>query len=74
MMKKYLDSLCEEEAGKLEKRRQEQSALRDELNECNADILRRKELAKEQEKLIDQKVLQFQQEKAVSNNLNKGNF
>ena len=66
MMKKYLNKLCEEEAEKLEKRRQEQAVLRDELNTCNADILRRKEIAKEQEKLTDQKVLQFQQEKAVS--------
>lgn len=65
MMKKYLNKLCEEEAEKIQKRRQEQVVLRDELNVCNAEILRRKELAKEQEKLLEQKVIQFQQEKAV---------
>lgn len=64
MMKKYLNKLCEEEATKIEKRRQEQALLRDELNVCNAEILRRKELAREQDKLIDERVLQFQQEKA----------
>lgn len=65
MMKKYLNKLCEEEAEKLEKRRREQATLRSDLNTCNAEILRRKELAKEQEKLLEQKVLQFQQDKAV---------
>ena len=65
-MKQYLNKLCEEEAEKIAKKRQEQTVLRDELNVCNAEILRRKELAKEQEKLIEEKVIQFQQEKAVS--------
>ena len=66
MMKKYLDKLCEEEADKLQKRHTEQVHLREELNACNADILRRKELSKEQEKLIEAKVIEFQKEKAVS--------
>jgi len=66
MMKQYLNKLCEEEAEKIAKRRQEQAALRDELSTCNAEILRRKELAKEQEKIIEERVIQFQQEKAVS--------
>jgi len=65
-MKQYLNKLCEEEAEKISKKRQEQAVLRDELNVCNADILRRKELAKEQERLIEEKVIQFQEEKAVS--------
>jgi len=69
MMKKYLNKLCEEEADKLEKRRREQAVLRTELNTCNAEILRRKELTKEQERLLELKVLQFQQEKAVSSSL-----
>jgi len=66
MMKQYLNKLCEEEAEKISRRRQEQTALREELTVCNADILRRKELAKEQEKIIEQRVIQFQEEKAVS--------
>lgn len=66
LMKQYLNKLCEEEADKISKRRQEQTVLRDELNAFNAELQRRKELAKEQEKLIDEKVIQFQEEKAVS--------
>lgn len=66
LMKQYLNKLCEEEAEKIAKKRQEQAVLRDELNVCNAEILRRREVAKEQEKLIEQKVIQFQEEKAVS--------
>ena len=47
-MQKYLDKLCEEEAEKLEKKREEQIQLREDLHKCNADIIRRKELNKEQ--------------------------
>jgi len=65
-MKQYLNKLCEEEAEKIAKKHQEQAVLRDELNSCNAEMLRRREVAKEQEKLIEQKVMQFQEEKAVS--------
>jgi len=65
-MKQYLNKLCEEEAEKIAKKRQEQAVLRDQLNVCNAEILRRREMAKEQEKIIDERVLQFQEEKAVS--------
>lgn len=64
IMKKYLNKLCEEEAEKIEKLRLEQEALRKELRTCNEDNLRRKELYKEQEKLIEQNVLKFQQDKA----------
>jgi len=65
MMKQYLNKLCEEEADSIARKRLEQEALRDELKSCNAEIVRRKELAKEQEKIIDQRVIQFQEEKAV---------
>jgi len=65
MMKQYLNKLCEEEADSIARKRLEQEALRDELKSCNAEIVRRKELAKEQEKIIDQRVIQFQDEKAV---------
>jgi len=66
LMKQYLNKLCEEEAEKIARKRQEQTVLRDQLNSCNDEILRRRELAKEQEKLIEQRVIQFQEEKAVS--------
>ena len=65
MMKQYLNKLCEEEAENIARKREEQAALRDELKTCNAEIVRRKELAKEQEKIIEQRVIQFQEEKAV---------
>ena len=65
-MKQYLNKLCEEESEKISRKHEEQAVLREELNVCNADILRRKELAKEQEKLIEERVIQFQEEKAVS--------
>jgi len=74
MMKLYLNKLCEEEAENVARKRQEQAALRDELKTCNAEILRRKEVAKEQEKLIDQRVIQFQEEKAVRIGENCVNF
>jgi len=61
---KYLDKLCEEEAERLHKKKDEQQRLREELNKCNADIIQRKELTKEQEKLLDQKVLEYQEKKA----------
>ena len=51
VMQKYLDKLCEEEAEKLEKRHAEQIQLREDLHKCNADIIRRKELSKEQVKM-----------------------
>ena len=66
LMQKYLDKLCEEEADKLDKKREEQHHLREELNQCNADIITRKELQKEQEKMIEAKVLEYQKAKAVS--------
>lgn len=63
-MQVYLDKLCEEEAEKLEKRREEQNMLREELNQCNADIIRRKALDQEQDKMLEAKVLEYQKAKA----------
>jgi predicted glycosyl hydrolase (DUF1957 family) len=65
VMQKYLDKLCEEEAEKIEKRHHEQKQLREDLNKCNAEILRRREVNKEQDKLIDEKIREFQRDKAV---------
>ena len=64
VMQKYLDKLCEEDAEKLEKRHTEQMQLREDLNQCNADIIRRKELSKEQESMLEKKVLEYQKNKA----------
>ena len=65
-MQVYLDKLCEEEAEKLDKRREEQQNLREELNQCNTEIVRRKALDIEQDKMIEAKVLDYQKSKAVS--------
>lgn len=64
LMQKYLDKLCEEEADKLDKRHAEQLQLREDLHKCNADIIKRKELSKEQEMMLEKKVLQYQKDKA----------
>lgn len=64
MMQKYLDKLCEEEADKLERRRAEQTHLREELNRCNDEIMTRKEVENEQNKLEELKVIEWQKNKA----------
>jgi len=64
MMQKYLDKLCEEEADKLDKKRHEQQHLREELNHCNAEMINKKELEKEQNKLEELKVIEWQKAKA----------
>lgn len=69
MMLRYLDKLCEEEAEMRERQRQDKIRLRNELNQCNEDMLKRKELDAEQDKMIDESVLQFQKDKAVSSHL-----
>ena len=66
LMQKYLDKLCGEDMEKLQRRRAEQHRLYEELNSCNSDLLFRKEYAKEQERVLDQKVLAYQKAKAVS--------
>ena len=65
-MQKYLEKLFEEDADKMDRKRAEQVVLREDLNKCNADIIRRRELAREQERMIEQKVVEFQKAKAVS--------
>ena len=65
-MQKYLEKLFEEDADKMDRKRAEQIVLREDLNKCNADIIHRRELAKEQERMIEQKVVDFQKAKAVS--------
>ena len=66
LMQKYLDKLCAEDMEKLQRRRTEQNRLYEELNSCNSDLLFRKEYVKEQERVLDQKVLAYQKAKAVS--------
>lgn len=63
-MQKFLHNLMLEEKEKLEKKRDEQNELRVVLNKANEDLVSRKQGAKEQERLIDLKVLEFQRAKA----------
>lgn len=63
-MQRYIEKLMEEDQAAVEKRKTEQTHLREELNKANRDILRRKELKKEQERAEEEKVLDFQRKKA----------
>ncbi|CAH1796262.1 unnamed protein product [Owenia fusiformis] len=63
-MQKYLERLMEEDRQKLDKKAAEQTELREQLNAANDDILRRREVKKEQEKMVEQKVLEYQRQKA----------
>jgi hypothetical protein len=65
-MQKYLEKLCEEEADKLDRKRVDQEVLREELNQCNAEIQRNKAVEKEQNKLEDLRVIEWMKKKAVS--------
>lgn len=64
MMQKYLEKLFEEDAQKMENKHENQLKLRDDLAKFNADLLRRRELQKEQEKMMEMKVVEFQKAKA----------
>ncbi|XP_076438329.1 cilia- and flagella-associated protein 45-like isoform X2 [Babylonia areolata] len=63
-MQRYIEKLMEEDQAAVEKRKSEQTHLREELNKANRDILRRKELKKEQDRAEEEKVLEFQRKKA----------
>ena len=65
-MKKYLDELCEEELALLDRRNVMKQTLRNELDDCLADVQKQKELAAEQDRLLTENVHKFQKEKAVS--------
>ncbi|KAK6173521.1 hypothetical protein SNE40_016954 [Patella caerulea] len=63
-MQKYIEKLMIEDHVSLEKKKQEQSALREELNKANDEILRRKITKKDQEKMEEIKVIEYQKKKA----------
>lgn len=66
MMLRYLDRLCEEEAAMRERQHQDKIRLRNELNQGNEEMLKRRELDAEQDRMIEESVQQFQKDKAVS--------
>ncbi|KAK7105836.1 cilia- and flagella-associated protein 45-like isoform X2 [Littorina saxatilis] len=63
-MQKYVEKLMDEDQSAVEKRKNEQTYLREELNKANREILRRKDVKKEQEKHEEHKVLEYQRKKA----------
>lgn len=63
-MQRYVEKLMEEDQAAVEKKHDEQIKLREELNKANRDILRRKDIKKEQEKMEEHKVLEYQKKKA----------
>jgi len=63
--KKYMDKLCEEEEERLNMEREESQRFREELNKCTTAIMHRKQLTENEEKLLEEKVMQYQQEKAA---------
>lgn len=63
-MQKYLEKLMEEDRMKLEKKHQEQTILREQLNAANAALLDRKTYQKEQEKVLELRVIEYQKQKA----------
>lgn len=65
-MRKRLDQLCEEEEQRIHKHRREQERLREMLHQCNSDLQQRKQLSREQEKLLERRAIEFQRQKAVS--------
>ncbi|KAL8592950.1 hypothetical protein ACOMHN_050777 [Nucella lapillus] len=63
-MQRYIEKLMDEDQSAVDKRKSEQTHLREELNKANRDILRRKELKKDQDRAEEEKVLDFQRKKA----------
>lgn len=63
-MQRYIEKLMVEDQSSLERKKEEQIGLREELNKANADILKRKELKVLQEKAEEMKVIEFQKAKA----------
>lgn len=63
-MQRYIEKLMEEDQATVEKKKSEQVHLREELNKANRDILRRKDIKKDQERAEEEKVLDFQRKKA----------
>ncbi|XP_064651081.1 cilia- and flagella-associated protein 45-like isoform X1 [Lineus longissimus] len=61
---KLIQRNIEEDRMMLEDRKIQQAHLREDLNEANADMMKRKELQMEQERLAEQKVVEYQKHKA----------
>ena len=64
-MQRYLERLNQEELERLEKKKEEASQLREDLNKANEDILVRKETAKDWEVQQELMLAEYQRAKAV---------
>jgi len=64
-MLQYIEHLCEEELKGNDKISLDKKHLRDELDKCLADNIRRRAITKEQDKLLNEKVLRQRQEEDV---------
>lgn len=63
-MQKYIEKMMDEDRNSLEKKHAEQISLREDLNKANEDLLRRREIKKEQEVAEEQKVVDYMKKKA----------
>jgi len=64
-MLQYIEHLCEDELKGLDKHSQDKRHLREELDKCLVDNARRRATAKEQDKILNEKVLQQRKEEDV---------
>ena len=64
-MLQYLEHLCEEELKGLDKVSVDKKHLRQELDKCLADNARRRAISAEQDKMLNEKVLQQREEDDV---------
>jgi len=65
-MLQFIEHLCEEELKGQDKISLDKKHLREELDKCLADNVRRRALIKEQDKLLNEKVTQQRQDEDVS--------
>jgi len=62
----YIEHLCEEELKGLDKISQDKRHLRDDLDKCLAENIRRRQQNAEQDKILTERVKQQQQDADVS--------
>ena len=63
-MQKYIEKMMDEDRVGLEKKKLEQTSLREDLNKANEDQMQRKIVKQEQEKVEEQKVIEYMKQKA----------
>jgi len=66
MVLDYIEHICEEELKGEDKNSQKKKLYREELDQCLADDIRRKGISAEQDKMLNERVLQQRKELDVS--------